>query len=252
MRVAGKVAIVTGAARGIGAAIAKRFAAEGAKVVVSDILELGADVVQEIRDAGGDAVFCRTDVSKAADVQQLVATALQAYGTITVLVNNAAINVPGSVLELTEEIWDRTMEVNMKSQFLTSKYAIPEMKKAGIGSIINIGSANSMVAEPMLTAYVASKGGILMLTKAMALDFAKDNIRVNCICPGWVDTTINDAHAELFGGREKVLAELSDLQPIGRPIQPEEIANVALFLASDESSAMTGSAVVPDGGYTAK
>jgi NAD(P)-dependent dehydrogenase (short-subunit alcohol dehydrogenase family) len=252
MRLAGKVAIVTGAARGIGAAIAKRFAAEGAKVVVSDILELGADVAQEIRDAGRDAVFCRTDVSKAADVQQLVATALQEYGALNVLVNNAAINVPGSVLDLTEEIWDRTMEVNLKSMFLTSKYAIPEMKKAGGGSIVNIGSANSMVAEPLLTAYVASKGGVLMLTKAMALDFALDQIRVNCICPGWVDTTINDAHAALFGGREKVLESVADFQPIGRPIQPEEIANVALFLASDESSAMTGSAVVPDGGYTAK
>jgi dihydroanticapsin dehydrogenase len=252
MRLAGKTAIVTGAARGIGAAIAVRFAEEGAQVVLADLLAEGEETARAIREAGGQAVFCRTDVSKTEDVQALIATAVETYGGLHILCNNAGVNIPGSILDITEEIWDLTMNVNLKGMFLVSKYGIPELQKAGGGSIVNIGSANSLVAEPLLSAYVTSKGGVLMLTKSMALDFAKDNIRVNCVCPGWVDTTINDAHAELFGGRDHVVANISDFQPIGRMIQPREIANVALFLASDESSAMTGSAIVPDGGMTAK
>lgn len=252
MRLAGKTAIVTGAARGIGAAIAVRFAEEGAQVVLADLLAEGEETARMIREAGGQAVFCRTDVSKTEDVQALIATAVETYGGLHILCNNAGVNIPGSILDITEEIWDLTMNVNLKGMFLVSKYGIPELQKAGGGSIVNIGSANSLVAEPLLSAYVTSKGGVLMLTKSMALDFAQDNIRVNCVCPGWVDTTINDAHAELFGGRDHVVANISDFQPIGRMIQPREIANVALFLASDESSAMTGSAIVPDGGMTAK
>jgi dihydroanticapsin dehydrogenase len=148
------------------------------------------------------------------------------------------------VTELTEDIWDRTMDVNVKSQFLLSKHVIPIMQQSGGGSIINTASANSFVAEPRLTAYVSSKGAILMLTRAMALDYAKDNIRVNCICPGWVDTTFNDAHANLFGGREAVLKDIASVQPIGRPIEPIEIAKVATFLESDDSSALTGSPII--------
>ncbi|PWK16460.1 SDR family NAD(P)-dependent oxidoreductase [Tumebacillus permanentifrigoris] len=252
MRLSGKVAIVTGAARGIGAAIAQRFAEEGAQVVLADLLAEGAETARAIRESGGQAVFCRTDVSKSEEVQALISTAVETYGGLHILCNNAAVNIPGSILDISEEIWDLTMNVNLKGMFLVSKYGIPELKKAGGGSVVNIGSANSLVAEPLLSAYVTSKGGVLMLTKSMALDFAADNIRVNCVCPGWVDTTINDAHAELLGGREHVLAGIADFQPIGRMIQPREIANVALFLASDESSAMTGSAIVPDGGMTAK
>ncbi|MFM1655247.1 SDR family NAD(P)-dependent oxidoreductase [Brevibacillus sp. B_LB10_24] len=252
MRLATKVAIVTGAARGIGEAIAKRFAEEGARVVVTDLRETGEDTAKAICDTGGEAVFFKCDVSQAEEVRNLIAFTIEKYGKLDVLCNNAAVNIPGSVVDLEEEVWDRTMEINVKSMFLTGKYAIPEMIKAGGGSIVNMASANSFVAEPLLSAYVASKGAILMLTKQMALDFAQNNIRVNCICPGWVDTTFNDAHAELFGGREKVLESIRDIQPIGRTILPREIANVALFLASDEASAMTGSAVVPDGGVTAK
>ncbi len=252
MRIEGKVAIVTGAARGIGEAIARRFAREGAKVVLSDLLASGEATAASIRAEGGDVLFVQADVSKTDQVKQLIQATVEQYGRIDVIVNNAAVNIPGSILDMDEAVWDKTMEVNLKSQFLVLKYGVPEMIKAGGGSIINMGSANSFVAEPMLSAYVASKGGILMFTKALALDFAPHNIRVNCICPGWVDTTINDAHAELFGGREKVLESIADFQPLGRTIRPDEIANVALFLASDESSAMTGSAVVPDGGITAK
>lgn len=252
MRLRNKIAIVTGAARGIGAAIARRYAEEGARVVATDISAVGEEVVDEITRNGGTAVFYRADVSKAADVQALLQFTKETYGVPTVLCNNAAINIPGSVIELEEDVWDRTMEVNVKSMFLTSKYCVPEMIAAGGGSVVNMASANSFAAEPRLSAYVASKGAIHMLTKQMALDFATDNVRVNCICPGWVDTTFNDAHADLFGGRDSVLKSISDFQPIGRTIAPVEIANVAVFLAADESSAMTGSAVLVDGGYTSK
>ncbi|MED4754562.1 glucose 1-dehydrogenase [Brevibacillus choshinensis] len=252
MRLQNKIAIVTGAARGIGAAIAHRYAEEGARVVATDISTVGEEVVAEIVSKGGTAVFFQADVSKSADVQALIAFAKETYGVPSVLCNNAAINIPGSVIELEEEVWDRTMEVNVKSMFLTSKYCLPEMIAAGGGSVVNMASANSFAAEPRLSAYVTSKGAIHMLTKQMALDFAADNVRVNCICPGWVDTTFNDAHADLFGGRDNVLKSIADFQPIGRTIQPVEIANVAVFLAADESSAMTGSAVVVDGGLTAK
>lgn len=252
MRLFDKVAIVTGAGRGIGAAIARRYAEEGAAVVVTDVVAVGEEVAREIAERGGKAVFFQADVSRAEDVQALIRFAKERFGVPAILCNNAAINIPGSVVELAEEVWDRTMEVNVKSMFLTSKYVIPEMAAAGGGSIVNMASANSFVAEPRLSAYVTSKGAILMLTKQMALDFAADNIRVNCICPGWVDTTFNDAHADLFGGRDKVLESIGEIHPIGRTITPVEIANVAVFLAADESSAMTGSAVVVDGGLSAK
>ena len=252
MRLQAKTAIVTGAGRGIGAAIAKRFAQEGANVVVADFLDLGAGVANEIVEQGGRSVFYQLDVSRSEQVQALIRFTAERFGGLHVLCNNAGINIPGTVIDVTEEIWERTMDVNVKSMFLTAKYGIPEMQKAGGGSIINLGSVNSLVAEPKLSAYVASKGAILMLTKSIALDFAQERIRANCICPGWVDTTFNDAHASLMGGIEQVLGSIGDFQPINRVIQPSEIASVAVFLASDESSAMTGSAVVVDGGMSAK
>ncbi|WP_251555193.1 SDR family NAD(P)-dependent oxidoreductase [Neobacillus muris] len=252
MRLKNKVAIVTGSARGIGEAMVRDFVKEGASVVISDILEKeGQALAAELQQEGHAVYFFKTDVSSEQNVKDLVAFTVEKFGQIHVLCNNAAVNIPGSVTELTEDIWDKTMDVNVKSQFLVSKHVIPIMQQSGGGSIINTASANSFVAEPRLTAYVSSKGAILMLTRAMALDYAKDHIRVNCICPGWVDTTFNDAHAELFGGREAVLKELGAVQPIGRPIQPIEIAKVATFLASDDSSALTGSPVIADGGITA-
>ncbi len=252
MRLKGKTAIVTGGAKGIGASTAKKFAAAGARVIVADIMEAGIDTVTEIDSLGGDARFFRLDVSQSEQVQALINYTIKEYGSLHIVCNNAAVNLPGTVESLTEEMWDRTMNVNLKSMYLTCKYGIPELRKAGGGSIINVGSANSFIAEKFLSAYVASKGGILMLTKAIALDYAKENIRANCICPGWLSTGFNDAHAALLGGLDHVLSSLADFQPIGRAIEPEEIANIALFLASDESSAMTGSAVVADGGVSAQ
>lgn len=251
MMLQAKVAIVTGGARGIGAAIVRRFVEQGARVAIADLLvEEGEQLQKELTEQGHDVVFVRTDVSHAESVQAFVQSVLDRFGKIDVLCNNAAVNIPGSVEELEEDVWDKTLQVNVKSQYLMSKYVLPHMRKQEKGSVINMASANSFIAEPRLAAYVASKGAILQLTKAMALDCAP-SIRVNCICPGWVDTTFNDAHAELYGGRDKVLEGLGNVQIIGRPILPEEIANVALFLASDLSSCITGVPILADGGITA-
>ncbi|KWX78389.1 short-chain dehydrogenase [Paenibacillus riograndensis] len=252
MRLTGKKAIVTGAARGIGYEVARRFAEEGAAVVMADINPEGNHSAQQLQRAGLAVTFCRTDVASNDSVVQLVDTAMELHGGIDILVNNAAVNIPGSILELSEEIWDRTYQVNVKSMFLLSRAVIPIMQRSGSGAIVNMGSANSYVAEPRLSAYVSSKGAILMLSKAMALDFAAEGIRVNCICPGWVDTAFNDSHAALFGGREEILKNIHDIHPIGRTIQPVEIANTALFLVSDEASAITGAGILVDGGYTIK
>ncbi|WP_372636787.1 SDR family NAD(P)-dependent oxidoreductase [Cohnella sp.] len=252
MRLTGKTAIVTGAARGIGYHISRRFAEEGCSVVMADLSEAGEETSKRLRETGADAVFCRADVSRNDSVEELIRFASKKLGKVDILVNNAAINIPGSILELSEEVWDRTYEVNVKSMFLMSRAVVPGMQAGGGGSIINLGSANSYVAEPRLAAYVSSKGAILMLSKAMALDFSPQGIRVNCICPGWVDTTFNDLHADLFGGREEVLKDIAQIHPIGRAIHPAEIAETAVFLASDEASAITGAGIVVDGGYTAK
>lgn len=252
MLLSGKVAIVTGAGRGIGRASAVEFVKEGASVVMADVDEANLKDAWEEASAHGEARYIVTDVSQADQVERMVRFAVESFGRLNVLFNNAGILIPKPVTELDEETWDRTIDVNLKSVYLGCKYAIPEMKKVGGGSIINTGSVNSLVAEPYLPAYCASKGGILMLTKQVALDYAKDNIRVNCICPGWVDTPINWPHAEMMGGLDKVLATIGDWQPIGRQGTPREIARVAVFLASDDSSFMTGSAVVVDGGMTAK
>lgn len=254
MRLNSKVAIVTGAARGIGQATAKRFVEEGAKVVLADLnTQLGEETAKQLRiEFGAEVYFVHTDVAKSTDVQELVKFTVDKFGYLNVLFNGAGILIPDTVVDTSEEVWDKTINVNLKSVYLTCKYAIPEMINKGEGSIINVGSVNSLVAEPFLPAYCASKGGVLMLTRQVALDYAQQHIRANCICPGWVDTSINDPHAERMGGREKVLSTIADWQPMGRQGRPEEIGNVAVFLASDESSFMTGSAVVADGGMTAK
>jgi meso-butanediol dehydrogenase / (S,S)-butanediol dehydrogenase / diacetyl reductase len=249
-RLDGKVGIVTGAASGIGRAIAIALAGEGARVMAADVNQDG--LAQTSAAASGEVLTKRCDVTRAADVKALVDETVGAFGGLHVLCNNAGISIPNRVTELSEDDWDRTLAVNLKGVFLGCKYGIPAMLQSGGGSIINTGSVNSLVAEPYLSAYCASKGGVLMLTKEIALDFAREGIRCNCICPGWVDTPINTPHAEMMGGLDKVLASLPEWQPIGRQGYPNEIGNVVVFLASDESSFMTGSAVVVDGGMTAK
>jgi meso-butanediol dehydrogenase / (S,S)-butanediol dehydrogenase / diacetyl reductase len=250
----GKVAVITGAASGIGRAMAKAFAAAGARVVAADIDDAGVERTSQIvRDATPSAeiasVHC--DVADAEQVEALIATAEARFGFVTTIVNNAAISIPGNVVEVTLDDFDRTIAVNLRGVFLGCKYGVPALLRSGGGSIINMGSVNSLVAEPVLTGYTASKGGVLMLTRSVALDFALSGIRANCICPGWVDTPINLAHAERMGGIEAVRATLGERQPIGREGRPDEIAALATFLASDHASFITGAALAADGGMTA-
>lgn len=244
------MAVVTGAGGGIGRAIVQRFVAEGAAVVAADMDEGRLQETVELAGDGASAQSC--DVSRAGDVRRLVETALTRHGKLTTICNNAAVSIPGSVEEVSEDDFDRTIAVNLRGVFLGCKYAVPALLASGGGSIVNTGSVNSLVAEPFLTAYCASKGGVLMLTKAVALDYAARGIRCNCICPGWVDTPINYPHAERMGGLGGVLESLPEWQPIGRQGYPEEIAAAAVYLASDESAFMTGSAFVIDGGMTAR
>lgn len=252
-RIAGKACLVTGAASGIGKASAQRFAREGGRVVCVDRDADGvAAVVEEITAEGGVAEAYPADVSDRGQITAAIGRCVEAYGTIHVLMNNAGVNLPGVFHEADDETIDRTLGVNLKGPMYACQAAIPHMLEHGNGSIINVSSVNGVVAEPLLTVYAASKGGVVMLTRGIALDYAKLGIRCNVICPGWVDTPINYAHADLLGGLQQVYDTIDSFQPIGRPGRPEEIANLALFLASDEASFMTGSVVLADGGMTAQ
>jgi dihydroanticapsin dehydrogenase len=249
-RLVGKVTIVTGAGSGIGRASAIRFAEEGARVTCVDVNEASAQ--STAREIGDAAFAVAADVSVAADVQAYTDATVERWGGLHVVFNNAGVNVPGIFHEATDEVVDRTLNVNVKGCIYGCRYAIPHMLRGGGGSLINTSSVNGLVAEPFLAIYATSKGAIVMLSKGIALDYAKQGIRCNAIAPGWVDTPVNYAHAEMLGGLDKVYAEIDSFQPIGRPGEPREIANVALFLASDESSFVTGSVLVADGGMTAK
>jgi NAD(P)-dependent dehydrogenase (short-subunit alcohol dehydrogenase family) len=252
-RIAGKACVVTGAGSGIGRATAVRLAEEGGSVLAVDISrEPLEQTVGEITRSGGVAVAQQADVSDSAQVDAMIAACVARFGSIDVLVNNAGVNLPGVLHEVSDEEIDRTLGVNVRGPIYGCRAAIPHMLRQGGGSIINMSSVNGIVSEPFLAVYSASKGAIVMLTKGVALDYAKQGIRCNAICPGWVDTPINHAHAAMLGGLERVYAEIDSFQPIGRPGEPREIANVALFLASDEASFMTGSVVVADGGMTSQ
>jgi NAD(P)-dependent dehydrogenase (short-subunit alcohol dehydrogenase family) len=252
-RVEGKACVVTGAGSGIGKAIAQRLAEEGGKVICVDLnAEAVAATVQNIQDTGGTAEAFAADVSDAGQTDAFIQRCVEQYGSIDVLVNNAGVNLPGVFHEVSNEVIDKTLNVNVKGAIYGSRAAIPHMLKQGGGAIVNISSVNGLVSEPFLAIYSASKGAVVMLTKGIALDYAKQGIRCNCICPGWVDTPINYAHAEMLGGLEKVYASIDSFQPIGRPGEPREIAHLALFLASDEASFLTGSIIAADGGMTAQ
>jgi dihydroanticapsin dehydrogenase len=249
-RLDGKVCIVTGAGSGIGRASAIRFAEEGARVTAVDI---DRDAVEAtVRSIGAAAVAVVADVSVAAQVRAYTDATVERWGGLHVVFNNAGVNLPGVFHEASDEVIDRTLNVNVKGCIYGCRYAIPYMLAGGGGSLINTTSVNGIVAEPFLTIYATSKGAIVMLSKGIALDYAKQGIRCNALAPGWVDTPINYAHAEMLGGLKEVYATIDSFQPIGRPGEPREIANVALFLASDESSFVTGSVIVADGGMTAK
>jgi dihydroanticapsin dehydrogenase len=253
MRVDKKVAIVTGAGSGIGEASAIRLAEEGATVICADINGAAAEsVAQGIVASGGKATSAAIDISDDMQCDAVVASAIKDFGTVDILVNNAGVNLPGVFHEVTNETIDRTLSVNIKGAMYLTRAVLPAMLKQGSGSIVNMSSVNGLVSEPFLSVYSASKGAIVMFTRGIALDYAKTGVRCNAICPGWVDTPINHAHAKMLGGLDHVYKTIDSFQPIGRPGTPREIANLVLFLASDESSFMTGSIVSADGGMTAQ
>ncbi len=248
-RLDGKVAIISGGARGQGATEARMFAKEGAKIVIGDLLDAeGQAVAAEIAEAGGDCTYVHLDVTSEDDWRAAVETAVSEYGKVDVLVNNAGILMNGNVEQTTPEAWDAVLDVNAKGVFLGTRAVIGEMRKAGGGSIVNISSIAGMVGSPTMTAYNASKGAVRLLTKSTALQYAKEGIRVNSIHPGPIDTEmIRILWQDPSRGLEETLARV----PLGRMGTAEDVANGALFLASDESSFMTGSELVMDGGVTA-
>ncbi|MFC1956761.1 SDR family NAD(P)-dependent oxidoreductase [Chloroflexota bacterium] len=251
MRLEGKVAIVTGGGSGMGQATAILFAKEGARVVIAcrNTAGSGEETASIIKKAGDEAIFVKTDVSKAQDVQKMVKAAVDAYGRLDVLYNNAAVQGNVSLTpDVTEELYDKYMDVNLKGIWLGMKYAIPEMLNTGAGSITNVASISALVGQRGLSHYAASKGGIISLTRVTAMEYAAKNIRVNCVCPGLVRTPIWDQMEKSFPGS---LQKFVDGVPMRRYAKPEEIAQLALFLASDESSFITGSVIVIDGGATA-
>lgn len=250
MKLRGKVAAVTGAGSGIGRATAILFATEGAKVaVINCVREGGERVVRQINELGGDAIFVLADVSRVADTQRMIQEAVNEFGKLNILVNNAGIELVRRTLETTEEEWDRVNAVNLKGVFFSSKAAIPEIAKSGGGSIINISSVNAVNGLPDLVAYSATKGGVLAMTIAMAKDVAPMNIRVNAILPAAVDTPMLRTYLNSQPDPEKALAEMINRHLLKRIGSPDDIAKAALYLASDDAQWVTGIALVVDGGY---
>lgn len=249
-RLEGKTAIVTGAASGIGRATALLFAGEGARVVATDWdEENGPRVAEEILERGGDAIFIRADVSSPDDVKHVVDKAVEAYGRLDIVFNNAGIEgEQAPTADCSLENWDRVIGINLKGVFLGMKYAIPEMLKNGGGSVINNASVAGIVGFQGIPAYCASKGGVIQLTKTAALEYAKQGIRVNAICPGVISTPMVE---RFIGGNEDRQKSFESLEPVGRFGLPEEVAQLALYLASEESSFCTGAPFVVDGGLVA-
>ena len=249
----GHVAIVTGAASGIGTGIAECFAEAGAEVVVADINErLGAQVTADLRARYGKGLFVKTDVSQAADCRRLMDETLAAYGRIDTLVNNAGVNFVKPTLEMDEADWDRVVDVDMKGTFLCSRYALEAMVARRSGNIINIASVHTVATLPAAAPYAASKGGVDMMTLSMAIEFAPYGIRVNAVSPGLTDTQIWADLQEAAEDAEQARQHWMDNIPLGRVQAPREVGNVVLFLASEQSSYVTGANIFTDGGMTAQ
>lgn len=252
-RLEGRVAIITGGGGAIGGATARRFAAEGASIVVADRDEAAASAIaRDIDDSGGHAMAVQVDVTSDESVRSLVESAVRAHGRIDVLFCCAGLLVSGSVVDTSLDDWHRSLAVNLTGPFLASKHVLPVMIAQGSGSIIHMGSTAGVVGEAAIAAYCASKGGVVMLARQTAIDVARHGVRVNVVCPGWIDTPFNDPAIEAGGGPETLAPFLDVMVPIGRQGQPEEVADVVAFLASDDARLMTGSVVMVDGGLTAQ
>ena len=256
MRLEGKVALITGGGSGIGLASAVLFAKEGARVVVSDLNEAPVlEAADKITSAGGEARAVTGDVSNSAQAASMVSATVDAFGRLDILVNSAGISARNALPEGSspEDIWDRVMDVNLKGTYLMSWHAVPEMEKNESGSIINLASIMGLVGYPAgmgggFNPYNPSKGGIVQFTRNLSIDLAQRGIRVNCICPGYVETNLT----KVLTDDPESLRKLEERHPMGRLGRPEEIANAALFLASDEASFVTGAPLIVDGGYTAQ
>lgn len=253
MRVKDRVAIVTGSAMGIGAGIASVLAREGAKVVVADVNEEeGRGTADRLRGIGGEVMFIRTDVGDEAQVRALVDRTVSQHGRLHILVNNAAIGVYTPVHETTTEAWEGCLRVNLTGPFLCSKYALPHIKASGGGAIVNIASVHAYQNVGGTAPYAASKGGLAALTRVMAIDYAKDNIRVNAICPGWIYTPLIEGIFKASGDAEGMKRQVAQRQLLGRLGTPEDIGHAVLYLVSNESSFVTGASLFVDSGLTAQ
>jgi NAD(P)-dependent dehydrogenase (short-subunit alcohol dehydrogenase family) len=251
-RLDGRVALITGGAGAIGSATARRFLRDGARVAIADHDGAALERARHELSGDGDVRVVTVDVTQDASVRSLVAAVVDAFGRIDILFCCAGVLRPGTVTETTLDDWDRTIAVNLTGPFLASRHVIPVMLANGGGSIVHMASTSGVVAEPGIAAYCASKGGVVMLARQMAVDYARDGIRVNVVCPGWIDTPFNDPAIERAGGREVLQPFIDVMVPMGRQGQPDEVADVVAFLASDDARLMTGAVVMVDAGLTAQ
>lgn len=252
MRLKNKVTLITGAGAGIGRATALLFAREGSKVVVdARRSQNGEETVRMIEKVGGEAFLVVADVSRTADAERMIQSVVDQYGRIDILVNNAGTGKGDRVTEVLEEDWDRAVDINLKGVFLVSRFAIRQMIKQGGGCIVNLSSIRGLLGNPCAASYCSSKGGVVLLTKQMAVDYAKDNIRVNCVCPGFIGTEMFYSLANSKEDPKEALRVFEEMAPLSRVARPEEVATAILFLASDDASFINGVALPVDGGYTA-
>ena len=250
MSIEGKVVLITGAAKGIGKGCAQVLGKLGARIAVVDLDQVAGPLVAKgIEASGGHAAFFQADVSRTDDVQKMITRVLEDFGRLDALINNAGYHISKNVENTSEQEWDYIINTNLRSVFLCSKYAIPHLRKTR-GTIINMSSMVGLVGQRNAGAYSATKGGIVAMTKGMALDFAKDGIRVNCICPGWVETPLVEDWFSQQADPQAARAYISAVHPLGRIATPEEVGDAALFLCSEESSFITGVALALDGGVT--